>query len=355
MVGGLRRGSVGEGQIVINVPALGASLVRNVASVCAALAALGLTLPAAATVAPPTPEQLIVMKEREAFENRARAAFGDVGLIERLRDWRKTWGFILVEEGPRRAPRLLIKDEYGWYEMRAGETRRLSVDLGLELNRLLHRTDLWAEDAYNFHSRCAGTPRLFVIMHAGQDKFGRVGCGREGLTARVARTAEGLRALAGEARTTAPPRHEPPHPPGASADYFNASNKTSAQLFEMAAAWERKTLAGFVEPYAPDVILEGPFGTYRGRKMVVDWARHLQDWDAPYTEGDRRLRVERVVSKNQEAEDVFYTTHELRWEEDGKPVRQTFSTMWRNHGGLWLIAHEKMSNVKPVTQERIPW
>jgi hypothetical protein len=331
-------------------------VVRKFPSLCAALAALGLAVPAAATVVPPTPEQIVMMNKREALENRARTAFGDNGLIERLRDWRKNWGFIVVgEEGSQTAPRLLIKDEYGWYEMRAGETRRLSIDVGLELNRLLHRTDLWVEDAYNFHSKCEGTPRLFVIMHAGQDKFGRLGCGPEGLAARVAHTAETLRALPGEAKTTAPPRQEPPHPPGASPVYFEASNQVSGQLLEIVAAWERKTLAGFVEPYAPDVVLEGPFGIYRGRKMAVDWARSLQDWNAPYSEGDRRLRVERVVSKNQEAKQVFYTTHELRWEEAGRPVRQTFSTMWRNHAGLWLIAHEKMSDVKPVTEERVPW
>jgi ketosteroid isomerase-like protein len=297
-----------------------------------------------------------MMNEREAFENHARAAFGDTGLIEKLRDWRKTWGFILVEQDrSRRPPRLLIKDEYGWYEMRPGETRRLSVGLGLELDELLHRTDLWAEDSYSFHSKCEGAPRLFVIMHAGQDKFGRLGCGPEGLAARVARTAEALRPLAGEARTTAALQEAPPHPEGASPEYFDASRKVSGQLFEMAAAWERKTLAGFVEPYAPDVILEGPFGKYTGRKMAVDWARHLQDWNAPYSLEDKRLRVERVVSENQEATHVFYTTHELRWEEGGKPVRQTFSTMWRKHGGLWLIAHEKMSDVKPVTEDRIRW
>ena len=62
-----------------------------------------------------------------------------------------------------------------------------------------------------------------------------------------------------------------------------------------------------------------------------------------------------ISFKNQEAKDAFYTSHELRWEEAGKPVRQTFSTMWRNHDGLWLIAHQKMSEVKLVTQERVPW
>lgn len=324
--------------------------------VCAVIAVLGLTLPAAATVVPPTPEQMVMMTKREALETRARSAFGDIGLIEKLRDWRKTWGFILVgEEGSRKAPRLLIKDEYGWYEMRAGETRRLPVDLGLELNRLLHRADLWTEDAYNFRAKCKGTPRPFVIMHAGQDKFGRLGCGPEGLAARVARSAEAARVLSGEAQTTAPPRDEPPPPSGASTAYFDASNQASAQLFEMAAAWDRRTLGGFVEPYAPDVVLEGPFGIYRGRKMAVDWARRLQNWNAPYSEGDRRLRVERIVSKNQEAKHAFYTSHELRWEEAGKPVRQTFSTMWRNHDGLWLIAHQKMSEAKPVTQQRVPW
>jgi hypothetical protein len=298
----------------------------------------------------------MVMKKREALENRARTAFGDTGLIEKLRDWRENWGFILVaEEGSRSAPRLIVKDEYGWYEMRAGQTRRLAPDLSHELNRLLHRSDLWAEDAYNARARCKGRPRHFVIMHAGKDMFGRLGCGSAGLAARVARTAEALRVQPGEPQTVAPPQSQRSHPPGASPAYFEATGQISAQLFDMAAAWERRTLAGFVEPYAPDVVLEGPFGVYRGRKLVVDWARHLQNWKAPYSDEGTRLRVERIVSENQDAKDVFYTSHELRWEEAGKPVRQTFSTMWRNYGGLWLIAHEKVSEVKPVTTERVRW
>jgi len=297
-----------------------------------------------------------MMHKREALENRARRAFGDFGLIEKLRDWRQAWGFILVgEEEARKPPRLLIKDEYGWYEMRPGETRRLPVGLGLELTGLLHQADLWREDAYNFHAKCEGTPRPFLIMHAGQDKFGRLGCGPRGLAARVARIAETGRSLAGEAKTIAPPRREEPPPPGATTAYYAASSQASGQLFEMVAAWERKTLAGFVEPFAPDVILEGPFGINRGRKMAVDWARQLQDWNAPYGEGGRKLRVERIVSKNQAAKGFFYTSHELRWEEAGIPVRQTFSTMWRNHDGLWLIAHQKMSELKPVPAERAPW
>jgi hypothetical protein len=64
---------------------------------------LGLALPAAATVAPPTPEQIVMSAKREALESSARRAFGDVGLFERLRDWRKTWGYILIGRRTRAA------------------------------------------------------------------------------------------------------------------------------------------------------------------------------------------------------------------------------------------------------------
>lgn len=289
------------------------------------------------------------MQKREAFEGQAREAFGDRILIEKLRDWRKNWGFILVgEEGAKAAPRLLIKDEFGWYEMRPGQTKRLPATLGLELNRLLSKGDLWNEESFNFHSPCRETARLFVIMHAGRDSFGRLGCGQEGLAARVARTAEAMRPLAGEARTTARAGYTRPHPPGAPPEYFEASGQVSGQLFEMFAAWERKTLAGFVEPYADDALVERPEGMLRGRKAIVEWARYLQDWNAPYSEQDQKRSVQQIVSKAQDAKDVFYSTHEVRWVEDGKPVRQIFSTMWRNNRGLWQIAHERVSEVKPV-------
>ncbi len=312
--------------------------------------------PVGATVSPPTPEQIVIMDKREAFEAQARAAFSDHGLIEKLRDWRKHWGFILVgQEGSTASPRLLIKDEYGWYEIRPGETKRLPLALGHELNRLLLKSELWNEEPYNFHARCAGTPRLFVVAHAGRDVFGRLGCGPEGLAARAARVAESLRVLPGEPQTTAQARNDPPHPPGAPPGYFEASGQVSGQLFEMIAAWERKTFAGFVEPYAEDVVIEGLEGVLRGRKAVVEWARNLQDWNAPYGEGGRKLTLHQIVTKAQEPKGVFYSTHELRWEEGGKPVRQTFSTMWRNNRGLWQIAHERVSEVKPVTGERIAW
>ena len=326
---------------------------RKLSCILAMILAFGVAVPVRATVVPPTPEQIETMKKREALENRARAAFGETNLIEKLRDWRQIWGFILVgEQGSRSVPKLLIKDEHGWYELKTGETKRLSTAVDLELNRLLHSPDLWAEDPYRPRVNCSGTHH-FVIMHAGEDRFGRLGCGPEGLAARAARIALSGRVPTVAAKTIAPPRQEEPPPYGASEAYYRASSQITSHLFEMAAAFERKTLAGYVEPYAKDVVLEGPFGIYRGRKMAVDWARSLQDWNAPYSQSDKRLRVERIVSKNQEAKNVFYTTHELRWEEAGKPWRQTFSTMWRNYDGLWLIAHERISEVKPVTTDRV--
>jgi hypothetical protein len=78
------------------------------------LLTLGSHHSASATVVPPTPEQIVMMKRRQTLEDRARIAFGDTGLTRKLRDWRKTRGFVLVgEEGARSAPRLIVEDEHG--------------------------------------------------------------------------------------------------------------------------------------------------------------------------------------------------------------------------------------------------
>lgn len=305
---------------------------------------------AAATVVPPTPEQIAIMHKREALENHARNAFADIGLIEKLTDWRRHWGFVLVgKEGSSAAPRLLIKDEFGWYEMRPGQTRRLPLALGHELNRLLNSSEAWAEDAYHSKARCSGTPRPFIIRHAGRDLFGRLGCGPEGIAARAARIAETLRIPPGRPETT-PLRAQRQPPPGASREYHEATSEITERLFDMAAAWERKTLAGFVEPYAEDVIVERPEGVLRGRKAVIQWAKFAQDWDSPY-DGSRFV-MHQAAMNVQDARVVFYETHEFRWEQDGRPVRQTFSTMWRKTRGVWQIAHERVSEIKPVTERR---
>ena len=49
---------------------------------------------------------------------------------------------------------------------------------------------------------------------------------------------------------------------------------------------------------------------------------------------------------------AFYETHELRWEEGGKPLRQTFSALWRDVDGVWQITHLRVGPVKPVTERR---
>lgn len=317
----------------------------------AVAALLGASL-AVATVVPPTPEQIVMMQKREAFESHARTAFSDIGLIEKLRDWRKHYGFILVgKEGSSAPPRLLIKDEYGWYEVRPGQTRRLPLNVGHELNRLLGAEQIWLEEPYNFHAECSGTPRLFVLMHAGRDVFGRLGCGKERLAARVARIAETLRIPPGRAPEITYVQREPP-PAGVPPKQYAVSSEISARLFDMAAAWERKTFAGFVERYAEDVIVELPEGVLRGRKAVIEWARRLQDWDGPYSERPSRFVMHQAQMNAQDLNDIFYETHEFRWEQDGRPVRRTFSTMWRNNRGIWQIAHERVSAIKPVTGER---
>jgi hypothetical protein len=289
-----------------------------------------------------------MLAKRNALEAQARTSFGDQGLIERLQDWRQTWGYVLLgREGARTAPRLVVKDEFGWYEMRPGATRRPPLPVGHALNRLLTSAALWTEQPYNWSQTCRATPRLFVIKHAGKEQFGRLGCGPEGLAAQAASIAERLNAPAA-ASTILPSRIDPGVPGLARAQQLSTGD-IFERLAEMNYAWDRKTLAGFVEPYAEGAVVERPEATLRGRRAILDWARRMQDWEGPYTvEGARR--VHQMNMPAQQSESVRYTTHELRWTQDGKPVRQTFSTAWRNNGGLWQIVHERISAIKPVTE-----
>jgi ketosteroid isomerase-like protein len=307
-----------------------------------------LAAPAHADVAPLTPEGRIMMEKREAFEEATRARFGR-DIVERLRDWRLNYGAVLVgQEGKNPRLRLLIKDEYGWYDVRPGATQRLPLVVGHELNRLMLQQALWMENSYSATRPCRGSARLFILWHAGRDTFGREPCGSRGLAGRAADVAEKLRVPAGVGQTTAastferPPRGLPPGQQELTRHIFH-------RLSDMAAAFERKLLAGFVDPYAEDVIVERPEGVLRGRKAVVDWARRLQDWSPPGMGSRMTLHQANFPPV---LGDSFYATHELRWEEAGRPLRQTFSTLWRNNGGLWQIVHERVSEVKPVTGER---
>ena len=318
----------------------------------APLLALGVPSMAFADVAPLTPEGRIIMQKREAFENHARTSLGDIGLIEKLRDWRKNWGFVIVgQDGARRPPRVHVKDEYGWFEMAPGQTRRLPPALGHELNRLLTSSAIWSEDAYKFRAPCHETPRLFIVAHAGHDQFGRLGCGTEGLAARVARVAESLR-VPQRGPTGVLPAVERPPVPGVPVNQQRNNNDIFERLSEMTASWERRTLVGYVDPYAEDVIVERPEGVIKGRRGVVDWAKHEQNWSEAYPARPSRRVLHQMTMAAQPSNETLYTTHELRWEEEGQLKRQTFSTMWRNNKGLWQIAYERVSPVKPVTDGR---
>lgn len=320
--------------------------------ILAAFLALGMPSLAFADVAPLTPEGRIIMQKREAFERHVRTSFGDIGLIEKLRDWRKNWGFVIVgQEGARRPPRVLVKDEYGWFEMAPGQTRRLPLALGHELNRLLTSSAIWSEDAYKFRARCRETPRLFIVAHAGHDQFGRLGCGTEGLAAGVARIAETLHVPQRGPSGLLPAVERPPVP-GVPINQQRNNNDIFERLSEMTASWERRTLAGYVDSYAEDVVVDRSEGLLKGRRAVVDWAKHEQNWNEAYPAHPSRRLLHQMTMMAQPSNETLYTTHELRWEEEGRLKRQTFSTMWRNNKGLWQIAYERVSPVKPVTDGR---
>jgi len=315
----------------------------------AILLLLGLLLPVAASadVAPLTPEGRLILAKRDWFEDQARARLGH-DIIERSRDWRSAYGSILV--GADRAgtkPRLLMKDEYGWYEVRPGATERLDPRVGHALNRLLLQKATWAGQPYRFDKPCRGAARLFVLRHAGQEQFGREPCGTLGLAGQVAEIAATLRAPSRPTTTTDIAAE--PAPPGVPQDHHDLTSYVYDRLSDMTASWERKRLAGFVEPYAEDAVIERPEGTLKGRNEIVDWARRQQDWTTPGI--GTRLTLHQASMPPAEG-DAFYETHEWRWEEGGRPLRQTFSALWQKREGLWQIVQERVSEVKPVTERQ---
>lgn len=317
----------------------------------ALLASAFLASPVLGDVVPLTPEGRMMMAKREWLENAARARFGNE-IVERARDWRRAYGAIIVgEEGRAARPRLLIKDEYGWYEVQPGATRRVALEVGHELNRLMLDEALWMERPYISARPCRGSARLFILRHAAKEQFGRAPCGENGLSARAASIAYQLRVPGGRGQSSAQPRVDPA-PPGVPQAQQDLTRHIFHRLSEMAASWERKILAGFVDPYAEEVIVERPEGILRGRKAVVEWARRQQDWSSPGM--GTRLTLHQASMPPVQG-DLLYEFHELRWEEQGRPLRRTFSTLWRNNGGLWQIVHERVSEVKPVTGERHPW
>jgi ketosteroid isomerase-like protein len=289
-----------------------------------------------------------MLAKRESLEYSARARLGNE-IVERARDWRQAYGSVLVgDEHAAAGPRLLLKDEFGWYEVRPGRSQRLPARASQELNRLLLQDELWREDAYSDSAPCKARARLFILRHAGREQFGREPCRTTGLAGRAAAVAATLRVPSGRGETTAPPSAQPP-PPGVPQDHQVLTRQIFDRLSEMAASWERKTLAGFVDPYAEAAVVERPEGVLRGRREIVQCAKRQQDWSSPGM--GTRLTLQQASMPPVQG-DAFYETHELRWEEGGRPLRQTFSALWRNNQGLWQIVHERVSAVKAVTDQR---
>lgn len=321
-----------------------------------ALAVLAAPVAGEARVAQPTPEQQVMIDRQNALENAVRELFSDAT----FNSVRSGYGSIIVADerrGAPTAPRVLVKDENGWNELvPGGKTRRLDARISRELDRYMLDGDLWRENPYVAGQPCPGPTRVFVLRHWNQgERYGRQPCASEGLAGRVAEIAATLRVPARPAVTTAA-REPTDLPPGVPEAEYRAGRQMHALLEHSVWAWERRSLAGFVDPFADNVIVEMPGLTLRGRPALIAWARKQQRWmtDGTYAPGTRMTLHRSEWPRPQK--DHAIARWEVRWgEEQGRPMRRTYSATWRNDGGLWRIAHMKVSEDKPVTGQRQVW
>jgi hypothetical protein len=318
-------------------------------SITASLAVLATASVAIATVPPLTPEGRVRMERMQALEDAARNQFGD----PTTSFFREAYGNVIVADevdGRPAAPKILIKDEFGWHELRGAKRLPLPDRAAHELNRLLISEALPSEDPYLHKAPCE-RPRVFILRHAGRESYGRQ-CQPFGLAGRAALVAATYRVPAGRGETTAsPPPPQNPRPgSGAGEDLMRHIHHRAS---DMVWAWERRSLAGAVDPYAEHVVVEMPGRVLRGRAALVEWLRPQQDWA---TRGiGKKVDYHRGSLKPPE-KDVIFEMREIRWEEHGRPMRRTYSATWKNDGGLWQIVHEKVSEDKPVVEgERHIW
>lgn len=325
---------------------------RQILSIGALVAAICLApAGASARVAPLTPEARLMFERQQALENAVRERFGDPA----FNGVREAYGSIIVAEETSRGlsrPRVLVKDETGWFELRGSGRRKLSDRVAHELNRLLVPEALWNEQAHVEGRHCPGRARLFIIRHAQKDKFGRQACGPSGRAGRAAEVAASLRVPAGGDFALPAPTRRPP-PSGLPPAEYAVGEHIFDRLSEMTASWQRRSLAGFVDPFAADAIVELPGRRMRGRGELVEWARSVRDWSAPPRGGRTRLHRAEMPRLR---DGTMIVRWEVRWgEEEGRPMRRTHSATWRENRGLWEIAHLRMSEDKPVTDERQIW
>lgn len=322
---------------------------RKLTGLCGLIGLTAIAASASADVAPLTAEGKVMVARQQALENAMRAAFDDA-TFNRVRDMH---GSVIVAEevrGKPSKPRVLVKDEHGWSELRRGGERPVPAAIAHELDRLLIDEAIASENPYVHAAPCA-QPRLFILRHAGREQFGRQ-CTPAGIAGRAAEVAATGRIPPGRGMTTAPPTPAgQPRPGGGPGE--DLARHIHHRASEMVWAWQRGSLAGAVEPYAQDVIVELPGGrVLRGRPALVEWMRGQQDWS---TRGrGKRVEYHRGSIKPPEG-DILFEMREIRWEEAGRPLRRTYSATWQNRDGLWQIAHERVSADKPVTGERQVW
>jgi ketosteroid isomerase-like protein len=309
---------------------------------------------ASASVAPLTPDQKLAMDRKNALEDAFRARFDD----RRFNQVRDMYARVIVADkrGGRPAlPRVLFKDEEGWHELVERGHRPLPSRVAHELDRLMVQGEIWAEPTYEKTARCAA-PQVFIVEYGDNEKYGHQ-CGHPGLIGRVTEVAARLAVPAGRGVTTAPP-------PGSGDARYGLgpaeliSAHISGRVRDMIYAWDRRSLAGAVDPYAEDVIVEFADGkVLRGRAALAAWMRPQQDWSTPgvATQGTiKGVQFQRGTIKAPVG-NIVTELREIRWQENGRALRRTYSANWRNNDGLWQIVHERVSADKPVTDERLVW
>ena len=295
-----------------------------------------------------------MMERREALEEQVRQRFGKA-THERVRDM---YGSVIVADEVQGRPtnlRVLIKDEYGWHELQRGTLGRVPERVAHELNRLLIDESLSYENPYVHVADCP-RPRLFVLEHAEREQFGRQ-CSPAGISGRIAEVAATFRVPRTPERTTAiaPPPNDPRPGPGAGENFGRyISHRARAMVY----SWQRRSLAGAVDAYAQNAVVELADGrVLKGKKAIVEWLRPQQSWATPgvFNDGNgRQVQYHRGLLKPAQG-DFLQEAREIRWQENGRPLRRTYSATWRNNGGLWEIVHEKVSADKPATDERQAW
>ena len=293
------------------------------------------------------------MDRRAALEELVRKHFGRVTL-ERVRDM---FGSVIIADEVQGRPtnlRVLIKDEYGWHELQRGRLGRVPERVAHELNRLLIDEALGTENPYVHEAGCA-QPRLFVLEHAEREQFGRQ-CAPAGISGRISEIAATFRIPRSPETTTAAAPADGSRPGTRPGENFGRYISHRAQA--MVYAWQRRSLAGAVDAYAQDAIVELADGrVLKGRKAIVEWIRPQQDWATPgvFNGGmGKQVRYHRGLLKPAQGK-FLQEAREIRWEENGRPLRRTYSATWRNNAGLWEIVHEKVSADKPATDERQSW